>query len=408
MRRRNLYKWGLPVLGLAVALTGQAQAGGTTFDYEGEIRVRNETDKRVFYEDAEAENFTIQRTRLMVTATTEKGAQAVVHLQDSRYWGEEGSRGISDEEGVDIYEAYVHFDCMALPGAKVIAGRQALSYGRERVIGPVGWSNVGRAFDAVRLHVPRDEHWVDVAYAKLSEDVATASDQKVLFLYGHIGLPDQNLAIEPFVVHFEQDPGEYALTSVGDYAKYKSGRFKVQQDFVLQIGSQRVGNDLMDRNAFLIAGEAAIDASPDQDWQYGFIGGYSMYTGNDPDKTDEIGAYDNLFYTGHRFHGDMDLAVSMAGSAGLQDIYGKAWYKLPQGIKAKAAFHLFTTQQDVTVGTAEENALGNEVDVSLWHEAPNGMTMSAGVGFFMPGDLTKAVSGDKTASWGYVQGTLPF
>ena len=406
MKRRNPLKWALPGIGIALlAVTGGARAAGTTFEWEGSVRVRNETDDKSFRENADAESYTTQRTRLKMTATTDEGAMGVIHLQDARRWGEEGDHGITDEAGVDVYEAYLNVGCKLIPDGRLFFGRQALSYGRERVIGPVGWSDVGRAFDAARLHIPRGEHWIDLAYAKLSEDRDTARDTKALFLYGHAGCTKAGLAVEPFVIHQEEDPGEYALTSIGDYARYERGRVRVEQDFVYQVGTDM----RRDVGGMLIDGEVKVDASPDADGQYGVIGGYSLYTGQDPDKFDEGTAYMELYPTGHKFHGFMDVAPMLAGGRGLQDIHGKAWYRMPNGMKVKGAFHVFATEQDATLNDASTSTnLGNEIDVALWYEAPTGLNVSIGGGVFLPGDIVKEERGEENARWLYLQGELPF
>ncbi len=397
---RNLVKVGLPLLGAAlVAFFGSAVQAGGTVDFSGEVRIRHEGSDRSFVENVDSSWMTLQRTRLRATATNDKGAMAVIELQDSRMWGEENGT-LVDAEGVDMYQGYVAIDCTLIPNSKLYLGRQAAAYGQQRVIGTVGWHNVGRALDAARLRMNFDANWVDVAYAKVAEDAAGApTDTKIIYAYGHVVPSDMGLVFEPFLVHFEVDPGQYALMSIGDYAKYKTGRLKIQQDFVLQSGTSFGA----DQSAYLIAGELAIDLSANGDGKVGIIGGYSLYSGDDPED-DNDSAYFQILPTAHKFHGYMDLAMGLAGSNGLQDIFGKGWIKLPKGAKALAAVHIFST--DIEVG--DESALGNEIDVVFSKAAPNGATVAVGGGMFMPGDLAEAMRGSENAMWGFVQGTVAF
>jgi hypothetical protein len=197
------------------------------------------------------------------------------------------------------------------------------------------------------------------------------------------------------------DPSSHARTSVGDYAKLTSGRFVVQQDFVYQTGT--LGG--VDQSAYLLDGELAIDASANADGAFGLIGGYSLYTGDDGE-----GSYFQLLATDHKFHGLMDVAMKVAGSAGLQDVYGKAWVKLPHGIVGKAAYHLFTTEQEVLLADGPDNDLGTELDITLSRKIPTGLDVLVGGGLFFPGNIPTDMPawGEETGSWFFLQGTVPF
>jgi hypothetical protein len=174
------------------------------------------------------------------------------------------------------------------------------------------------------------------------------------------------------------------------------------QDFVYQTG-KRAGTDL---SAYLISVDVFADVSPRQEGQFGLGAGVSLYSGDDPEKDDDS-AYDQLFPTLHKFHGYMDRAVVIAGSAGLLDINGKALWEASDKLKLTAAYHAFSTEVDVPLSPARTSKnVGQEIDIVAKGKLTQGLKLELGGAVFFPGDVPKESPefGDENATWFYLQG----
>ena len=100
----------------------------------------------------------------------------VLRVQDSRLWGghpgsDNGFSTANDttEDSLDMREAYIQSNNLLGP-LGIRFGRQMLAYGSERQIGKVGWSNVGRSFDALELHWEWGIWQASIAGAVLAEE----------------------------------------------------------------------------------------------------------------------------------------------------------------------------------------------------------------------------------------------
>jgi hypothetical protein len=75
----------------------------------------------------------------------------------------------------DIREAYVKLGSSTAGWIDLVAGRQMLSFGDERVIGPSDWLNMGRTFDTVRV----DLHHPGLQVSIFAASVINASDGQI-------------------------------------------------------------------------------------------------------------------------------------------------------------------------------------------------------------------------------------
>ncbi len=61
----------------------------------------------------------------------------------------------------DLHQGYVKLGGTQTLPVSLKVGRQELSYGDERLIGAFDWDNIGRTFDAAKLHYEQGQFWVD-------------------------------------------------------------------------------------------------------------------------------------------------------------------------------------------------------------------------------------------------------
>ncbi|GJM45521.1 MAG: hypothetical protein DHS20C21_23630 [Gemmatimonadota bacterium] len=397
---------GIALLGLVFAVVPPA-AAGTETAVTTQVRLRYEGSDRSFQPDVGATHGVYQRVRVRLDHKHESGVRGVAQLQDSRVWGMEGST-TTDTMNADLHQGYLSLDIAQVDGLTVSAGRKEWAYGRQRVIGSLGWSNVGRAFDGVQVHQKFGEHWLDLAFAKVSEDKTAASDENVALAVFHLSVPNSACNLEPFVIYREVQDAQTFTTSVGTYGNWQHGRFQVQEDFVFQRSEVRSSTF----DGWLFAVDAAVDVSGAADGSLGGLVGYSTYTGNDPMDADDA-AYSQLYPTGHAFHGSMDIAqpfADMLGS-GLRDLHAKVWLKTAGGIKVVAAGHVFTSEVEATGVPGDGNDIGQELDVTITGRLAAGPVLEVGSGYFIAGDLMNSFPSPKSADdalWAYAQLTADF
>src|SRR2546427_4679595 len=102
-------------------------------------------------------------------------------IQDARVYGSEGaavgtfsgigavSSANGNQSGVDLHQAYLQLKNVLVPGLSIKAGRQEIFFGDHRLFGNFNWSQVGNAFDAVRLTHSMPIADVDVFWARIAE-----------------------------------------------------------------------------------------------------------------------------------------------------------------------------------------------------------------------------------------------
>ena len=136
------------------------------------------------------------------------------------------------------------------------------------------------------------------------------------------------------------------------------------------------------------------------------------YASGDDDPADEtFKAFNNLYYTGHKFRGYMDYFL-VSNDLGLMDAALRAKVELSDRWAIKADAHVFMSAQEYADSTGTStSAVGNEVDLTAVFEDGNfGFTF--GVSAFMAADEAYAYAanlvGGETSTWSYAMCTANF
>lgn len=150
------------------AISGSILAAQTeAISIGGQFRLRSEFDNKDFSSSREASLAHLLRTRISVVVHKIEGVSLMIQLQDSRTFGEETSTltdGSADR--LDFHQAYLKVSGVGGLPFSVSLGRQELIYGNQRLIGAVGWHNVGRAFDGAVLSYKTGNIRIDAIAAK--------------------------------------------------------------------------------------------------------------------------------------------------------------------------------------------------------------------------------------------------
>ena len=349
-----------------------------------------------------------QQTRLGVRAT--RGAltgEAVA--QHTALWGVFGGNELTMPP-LNLYRAWLRYD----RGAPVFLdiGRFELAYGDERVLGAVGWSQVGRAWDGMRVGIrPVDDIQVDLFGARYD-------DAQAGFLSGDSFLSGAYGMWEPEAVDFLDAVDLYGLYDLqwGD----PEGPERRQ---IIMFGS-RVAAGVADLDATVEGGyqfglrcpiEEGVDgcAGPRADIRAYFFDvelgyslndfrpfvGFSQASGDDDDP-DVARSYTQLYPTGHKWLGFMDI---IGPRTNIEEIRAGVNFNVAGGATI-VAIHNFTRLQP------ERERVGTELNFKRFMTLSEAFTIGLGYGLFMPGPGVSTTDADPNilAHWGFVQAVGSF
>jgi hypothetical protein len=110
----------------------------------------------------------LSRVRTHVKVEFSPDLEIFLQGQDDRQFDHDGPAATKDDN-LDVKQAWFEFrNIDGLPlSAKV--GRQLLSYGDQRLVSPLDWSNAGRAWDAARIRYS-GQHWSVDGFASMFTD----------------------------------------------------------------------------------------------------------------------------------------------------------------------------------------------------------------------------------------------
>ncbi|MCB0713736.1 MAG: alginate export family protein [Ignavibacteriae bacterium] len=384
----------------------------------GEVRYRYEVDGRRVAEKGNDKfsDLHLLRTRANITVTPSSDLQGTIVLQDSRAFGDEQNTLDGSADFLDIHQAFFLLPDFLNTGVDVQVGRQEFGYANERLVGAVGWSNVGRSFDAIRLK--RGEKWgsIDLFASRLGSSVSfdslnllnDFSSTNFYGLWSTVKFADNHKG--DFFALFDNNTREIAQgidsgssiqnrITAGTFLRGTLSPINYEAEFAWQGGSGRAGSDTLSSYAgIMIAGKVLYAQKSFK------VGGlYTMLSGDDDPTDDQLQTFNTLFATNHKFYGYMDFFPGNSGSAGLQDIGLTSWLKVSDNASIALDGHLFTTAVDV----AGENALGKEIDATFNYAYktegnPSLVTFTLGASLFLADNLMKGVVGGDTGWWGYL------
>jgi hypothetical protein len=125
-----------------------------------ESRYRSEGNRGLNFVDGADQDFLLQRLRFSVGVRPAHWIQFFGEAQDSRAF-HIPKNAANTRDTLDLRQAYVDIgDEQGFWDLK--AGRQAMAFGSERLIGASDWTNVARVFDGVRLGIHHGKDRVDL------------------------------------------------------------------------------------------------------------------------------------------------------------------------------------------------------------------------------------------------------
>lgn len=363
--------------GLFAAVTlmaaGIAPAFAADVELSGEVRVRyenlnNYTD---FNDDlGDRDSKISQRTRLNAKVSVDDQTTAFISLQDTRVWGTEGSTATTgdDTSAVDLSQGYLEHTNLLGPVSLKI-GRQALSYGDQRLIGGFEWSDNARRFDAIKFMYKSDTVDADLFLSDIADKGPGASDGHFNGLYVTVKevIPANKLDVYYLQLLHDTDADQDENT-IGLRLAGKAAGADWTAEFATQGGD---ANAIQERDADALAITAGYTL---EDVLGGLRIGAEYFSGSGDDltTTDDEG-FNNLFPTNHFHYGINDLT-------GWTDDKGfavKLAAKPAAGMKVAAEYWTFEAEESGT-------DIGTEMNLQFWYNVTEKTNLYAYYSIFDP------------------------
>ena len=315
---------------------------------------------------------------------------------------------MANTANIDLHQAYFSISNFFKLPLNFKVGRMELSYGSQRLIGAVGWSNVGRSFDGSVLKLITKSVDIDFILARTIESglAADSLDMFVYSAYGDIkGLT--NLKIQTFIIGEHRASIDFNRYTIGLFmgSKKKGKGFYNELDAAYQLGTQ---NAIQDISAFMAAYNFSYTFNTKSKTTLG--GGIAYLSGDDGKDASKYKVFNTLYATNHKFYGSMDYFINIPKNTfdlGLLDIHGKASIVPFQKGTFTVAYHLFNSNEDYTLLNGNtSSSFGSEVDFTLSYKYSKEVKFVGGLSFFTPGDIFKEKKGTDTSTWGYLMAVV--
>jgi hypothetical protein len=329
-------------------------------------------------------------------------------------------------------------------GLKV--GRQILSYGDERLIGAFDWNNFGRTFDAVKLTYKGKGFSVDAFTSTPVVITSKNYNQSDLFngnengrglvfsgIYGTFDAPAFG-SVDLYSLFINEPRGNTAnvqggVSTTGANARHsdfvtlgtrikgdpkKLNGLEFQGEFAYQVGDVR-GLSL---NAF--AANVGLGYNFELPMKPRIYAEYNFASGDGNSTDNDVGTFQNLFPTNHKFYGQMDVFSWQ----NLHDLEVNLKAQPLKSVSLKAEFHAFwlATTDDAwyrangvtqvrplnAVARNADSYAGSEIDLTATWSVNKHLQVEGGYSHFFAGDYLSDTGASDDADFGYIQAKLTF
>jgi hypothetical protein len=398
----------------------------------------------------------LQRVKPRVGYTAE-WFNVFVEGRGSYSTGDDRNPNPESDGPMDLHQAYVTVGNHKEFPLSLKVGRQELSYGEERLVGPSDWNNLGRVFDAAKVrwqtpwfgadffasrvvipddnnfNKPNDYDWFFGVYA--SSKVIPKQTTELYFLSRNTatGSTTVNGLGQPATVsgpsardiytlgtRWKSTPGEWGNWDYTLEAAWQFGHFNDPAAPVKGLRHQAFASVIQGGYTWT---QSALSPR---------VGAEYSYATGDSNPTDtKHGTFENLFPTNHKFYGFMDTASLQ----NLHDARLTGSIKPLPRLTLTADYHAFwlasTRDNFYTVAGARRGGIGttpgtgyginpaygsyvgSEVDLTATFVVKPWATVQGGFGHFFVGDYVKQslsapAVGSKDANWIYAQMNFNF
>lgn len=406
------------------------------FTFTFQARVRGEWRQNVYdFSDARDsvtdDTWLLHRVRLGMEWQPAAWLRLVVQGQDVRESFSDRAdiplqQGAEGDDAFDLRLASVEFGDSS--GLSFKVGRQVLSYGDERLVGPLEWLNFSRTFDAVKLRYQDQGWWVDAfsssvvrpheSHFNTSDWTDLQNPRRQVFsglYFSSAFLPFQTSDLYAFHLHEEAASGGTDFITLG--TRMKGDPLKLAGwDYTAELAAQAGRVRGLDLRAYALHLEAGYNWLK-QLWKPRLALEYSHGSGDGDPADGRVGTFQNLFPTNHPPYGFMDtmswqnmhnLVLRMAAQPHERlkttlDVHGfwladtaDAWYRANG-----------TTQVRPITSNARSYA-GTEIDFTVNARLSRHLEMLLGYSHFFAGSYLDDTGDADGADFAYLMLTLNY
>ncbi len=396
------------LIGFTIDLSGQEK---NRFDLSGQVRHRFEMSDRSFGTEAEPINFNLLRSRLNVVLTPLQDVEAFFQVQDSRRFGEETSTlkdGSADN--MDMHQVYFKIKELFNLPVNVKVGRMEVAFANERIVGPVGWDNIGRSFDGAVVNLHGKKLSADFFSLKQVDKMTPGDTGDINVIGTNIDIKLANNYKTQALILWQKAVPSSVLSRVtlGFYAKGTHGGFQHETEFYYQAGTITSTRD-QDVQAYMAALNVWYTFA-DLGVKPAISLGIEYLSGDDNRTDNKYKVFNTLYATNHKFYGYMDYFTNIpvhTYGLGLVDMNAKVSFKPVKKLKAKAVFHIFNASENYTLNDGSTaNDFGSELDVVLNYQYNTRFSVVGGLSLFTPGSIFKETKGKDSSLWFFLMSTV--
>lgn len=348
-----------------------------------EARLRWEHWENFGFVETNDDDFLLARFRVFADAVfSENGPR--IHLEGKSSTSTTrdlpGGKRTLDEDTLALQEAWV-----GLPGtiadAKVELrlGRQALSYGKQRLVSPLDWSNTRRTWDGARTVFTQDKWTVDAIFTwfvPVEQKEFNDPDGDDIFygLYANHKLMEE-MNYDLYWLARSRDDSDIFTTGTRVGGNVGETGLDYDVEGALQYGE----NGDADVEAWFGAAEVGY-VLPFCPFASRVALGYDIASGDDDPDDDKVGTFDQLFPLGHAYLGFIDAV----GRRNVQDFsqHLKTWV-VKKKVLVKVDHHIFDRENTSdalynagggvlrAADTGTSRDIGSELDLTVkWMVTP--------------------------------------
>lgn len=393
----------------------------------GQVRLRLEDWNNFAFAPANDDNFLLTRVRLHSDLRLCPGFRVYVEGISALATERDlpGGRRPLDEDSADLLNAFADFST-SLAGADLTlrAGRQELSYGKQRLISPLDWSNTRRTFDGARLLTKAGDwkvdtfltRWVQVEQHDFNDG---DSGRDFYGVYATRPVAPWKGALDLYALGLERDLAKYGPVS-GDEDRYTvgsrlGGACSCGLDVDVEGGYQFGEVGSADVAAWFVASQVGYTV-PDCPVKSRWFLGFDLASGDDDPADGDVGTFNQLFPLGHAYFGGIDIV----GRQNIQDFSVGVSLSPLDKLTVRVEGHQFARAENtdalydaggnvVRAGDAgSSHDIGQEVDVVADYKLNLHLALQAGYSHFFAGDFISQSGADEDIDFVYASTQCTF
>ncbi|MBK9386353.1 MAG: alginate export family protein [Planctomycetes bacterium] len=375
-------------------------------------------------------HFVEQRARLHADVDFSELLRAFVQIQDTRLWGEEVNTVDDSADGGDFHQAFLDFKKLFDAEDTLRIGRQEISYGAQRLVSALEWTNQARAFDGARWMGELGAAHAEVFATQLATARDAAGDVSGSEFGGtywtlHPIEDAKKDALDLYLLYLhdaERYQGQERGTAGARYEILTKGGLYFEAEGALQFGNATTGTaGAPERSLDIPFGEVfayvvrAGYRMDEADWKPGITFEWNHASGDeDPaDGTNE--RFNTLFPLAHAHNGMIDLTFwentrnaalrfNASPSDQLDLFLDGWWFWVDEDADAVRGPNF-----NIPGLAGSANFVGTEIDALARWRPTAGLSLEAGYAVLFPGEHVKDVLGDdELAHFVYVMLGLKF